>query len=154
MIGSRQKKGNPKNDEFYTPKFIFDAFKCNFDLDVASPLETQTHVPALRKFTIKENGLIQEWEGFVWMNPPFSKAEPWVDKFIQHGHGIGLLPTSKAKWFTRIWQSSSSLVLLPSNFKFDKPDDLRSDIFMPTVLVGIGQYANSVLLNSGLGKVR
>ena len=154
MIGSRTKKGRPKNDEFYTPKFIFDAFKCNFDLDVASPLENQTHVPASRKFTIKENGLIQEWKGFVWMNPPFSKAEPWVDKFIQHAHGIALLPTSKSKWFTRIWHSNASLVLLPSTFKFDKPDDLRSSIFMPTVLVGIGQYADSVLLNSGLGKVR
>jgi len=154
MIGSRQRTGRPKNDEFYTPKFIFDALKCEFDVDVASPLKNQTNVPTKTKFTIKENGLIQKWKGFVWMNPPFSKAEPWVDKFIQHGHGIALLPTSKTKWFSRIWQSSSSLVLFPSNFKFDKPDDLRSDIFMPTVLVGIGQYANSILLNSGLGKVR
>ncbi len=154
MIGSRQRTGNPKNDEFYTPKFIFDALKCEFDIDVASPLKNQTNVPTKTKFTIKENGLIQEWKGFVWMNPPFSKAEPWVDKFIQHGHGIALLPTSKAKWFSRIWHSNLSLMLLPSNFKFDKPDDLRSDIFMPTVLVGNGDYATLLLTNSGLGQVR
>ena len=154
MTGSRQRKGNPKNDEFYTPKYIFDAFNCEFDVDVASPIMNETNVPAKIKFTSKENGLIQEWKGFVWMNPPFSKAEPWVDKFIQHSHGIALLPTSKAKWFSRLWHSNVSFVLLPSNFKFDKPDKLRSDIFMPTVLVGIGQYANQILLNSNLGKVR
>jgi hypothetical protein len=154
MIGSRQRKGNPKNDEFYTPKFIFDGLGCKFDLDVASPLHNKTNVPADVKFTVKENGLIQDWKGFIWMNPPFSKSEPWVDKFILHGHGIALLPTSKAKWFYKLWINASGIMLLPSNFKFDKPDDLRSDIFMPTVLVAIGQYAQSILQNSNLGKVR
>jgi len=154
MIGSRQRKGNPKNDEFYTPKFIFDGLNCTFDLDVASPVANKTNVPAKNKYTSKENGLVQNWKGFVWMNPPFSKAEPWVNKFIEHFHGIALLPTSKAKWFYKLWHSDCSFVLLPSNFKFDKPDDLRADIFMPTVLVGAGQYADQILLNSGLGKVR
>lgn len=146
--------GNPKNDEFYTPKFIFDALKCEFDIDVASPVSNKTNVPAKIKYTELENGLNQEWKGFIWMNPPFSKAEPWVDKFINHRHGIALLPTSKAKWFHRIWHTDATFLLLPSSFKFDKPDDLRADIFMPTVLVGLGQYAQQILLNSDLGKAR
>jgi hypothetical protein len=154
MIGSRQRKGNPKNDEFYTPKFIFDALGCKFDMDVASPLNNQTNVPAAVKLTEKENGLESYWLGFVWMNPPFSKSEPWVDKFLNHSDGIALLPMSKAKWFSRVWLNADGILLLPSNFKFDKPDNQRSDIFMPTVLIGLGKKALESLINSNLGKVR
>lgn len=35
-----------KSDEWYTPKHIFDALGCVFDLDVASPKEGGTFVPA------------------------------------------------------------------------------------------------------------
>jgi hypothetical protein len=35
-----------KSDEWYTPKHVFDALGCQFDLDVASPAEGTTHVPA------------------------------------------------------------------------------------------------------------
>ena len=154
MAGSRQKKGNPKNDEFYTPRFIFDALGCLFDMDVASPVDNKTNVPAITKLTENENGLETEWIGFVWMNPPFSKAEPWVDKFLKHNNGIALLPMSKAKWFSRVWFSTDGILLLPSNFKFDKPDNLRSDIFMPTVLIALGNKALACLISSDLGKVR
>ena len=154
MIGTRQKKGKPKNDEFYTPKFIFDALGCEFDMDVASPVNNQTNVPAKTKLTENENGLETEWIGFVWMNPPFSKPEPWADKFSKHNNGIALLQISKAKWFNQVWLVADGILLLPSNFKFDKPDNLRGDIFMPTVLIASGDKALKYLINSDLGKVR
>jgi len=154
MTGSRQRKGNPKNDEFYTPKFIFDALNLHFDVDVASPEHNSTNVPATIKHTKLQDGLMQDWQGLIWMNPPFSKAEPWVNKFIEHGNGIALLPTSKAKWFSKIWLTAKGILLLPSNFKFDKPDDFRSDIFMPTVLCAFGDVANAALKQSNLGMVR
>jgi hypothetical protein len=153
MIGSRQKKGNPKNDEYYTPKFIFDALGLTFDLDVAAP-EIKTNVPARAKFTAGIDGLSQPWTGLVWMNPPFSKTEPWADRFMEHGNGIALLPTSKAKWYGRIWSSVDGLVLLPSRFKFDRLDGVRSDIYMPTVLAAMGDVSYQALLCSNLGRVR
>lgn len=154
MAGSRQKEGNPKNDEFYTPKFIFDALGCKFDMDVASPLNNQTNVPADIKLTEKENGLETKWEGFVWMNPPFSKPSPWVTKFINHNNGIGLVQVSKGQWFNELWDKAETLLLLPPRFKFDRPDSLRSDIFMPLVLFSFGFEGNRAVANSGLGKVR
>ena len=154
MIGSRQKKGNPKNDEFYTPKFIFDALGCQFNMDVASPLDHTTNVPADLKLTPKEDGLQSDWCGFVRMNPPFSKSEPWVDKFLNHNNGIALLPMSKAKWFSRVWLKADGILLLPSNLKFDKPDNLRSDIFMPVILAAMGLQGRQALIKSNLGKVR
>lgn len=153
MIGSRQKSGNPKNDEFYTPAFIFKALGLTFDLDVAAP-EIETNVPASQKYTLNIDGLSQEWFGLVWMNPPFSKTEPWADRFLAHGNGVALLPTSKAKWFGRIWAQGDGVLLLPPRFKFDRLDGLRSDIYMPTVLVSMGSLATKALRRSGLGRMR
>jgi hypothetical protein len=153
-LGSRNRSGHPKNDEFYTPKFIFDALDLTFDMDVASPAENTTNVPARRKLTPVEDGLSVEWQGLVWMNPPFSKCEPWVTKWLDHGNGIALLPTSKAKWFGELWLRCDAMLLLPSRFKFDRPDDQRADIFMPTMLVSMGEMATESLHHSHLGKVR
>lgn len=153
MIGSRQRVGNPKNDEYYTPKFIFDGLGLLFDLDVAAP-EIDTHVPAIKKYTQKDDGLQQPWNGLIWMNPPFSKTEPWADRFMQHGNGIALLPTSKAKWYSRIWHTVDGIVLLPSRFKFERLDGIRSDIYMPTVLVAMGEISYQALIESNLGRVR
>lgn len=50
-----------KSDEYYTPKYVFDALECEFDTDAASPDDrTYCHVPA-KKF-ITENSDDQIWE--------------------------------------------------------------------------------------------
>ena len=152
-LGSRTKTGNPKNDEFYTPKYIFDRIGILFDLDVAAPIGG-ANVPADRYYTAEDDGLAQEWAGLVWMNPPFSAPTLWVDKFLSHANGIALLPTSKAKWFKKVWEQADAILMVESNFKFDRPDDQRADIFMPTVLVGMGAKARQALHSSGLGRVR
>jgi len=152
-LGSRTKSGNPKNDEFYTPKYIFDRIGIPFDLDVAAP-RGGANVPADRFYTIEDDGLSQVWQGLVWMNPPFSNATPWVNKFMDHAYGIALLPTSKAKWFKNVWENADAILMVESNFKFDRPDSQRSDIFMPTVLVAMGNKPVAALKASGLGRVR
>ena len=61
-------------DEQYTPKWIFDALNVEFDLDVCAPKGGVDYIPAKKHYSIEDNALMQNWEGFVWMNPPFSKA--------------------------------------------------------------------------------
>ena len=39
-----------ETDEWYTPKYIFDALGVEFDLDVASPQNGPRHVPAKNWF--------------------------------------------------------------------------------------------------------
>lgn len=85
----------PKNDECYTPQWVFDAMGLRFDLDVAAPTDRkQISVPADRFYTEADNGLVQPWTGRVWMNPPFSKITPWIHKFLEHGNGVCLVPLS------------------------------------------------------------
>lgn len=71
-----------KNNEWYTPQYIFDAMGCRFDLDVAHP-EIETKVPCENYYS--SGSLEKEWQGFVWMNPPFGGRNglvPWLDKFF------------------------------------------------------------------------
>src|ERR1700744_2510086 len=88
------------SDEWYTPKYIFDALGVHFDLDVAAPSTGPRYVPT--SAWISSGSLGAEWGGFVWMNPPFggrNGLEPWLEKFISHGNGVALVPDrTSAPW--------------------------------------------------------
>ena len=154
MKASRNTKGNPKNDEFYTPKFIFDALNLEFDLDVAAPIGGVSWLPAKNYYTQQDDGLIKDWFGLVWCNPPYSLPKLWVEKWLKHGNGLILIPASKGKWFRDIWANAHGMIIMDEPFKFEKPDNQRSDIFMPTILASIGEQSTEALINSNLGKVR
>ena len=110
-----------KTDEWYTPRYIFDALGCQFDLDVASPLDrTWCQVPAFNFIT--ENSLDQKWNGFVWMNPPFGGRNgliPWLDKIHKHGNGIALTPDrTSAPWWQNAARQSHCILFINGKVKF------------------------------------
>lgn len=137
------------SDDYWTPKWVFDALGLEFDLDVACPPEGPPHTPASAFYTQETDGLASPWWGTVWMNPPFSNMSPWVHKFIEHQNGIALVISSKSKWFRRLWDDADGLVFLPPNMKFD-----QGAIFMPTFLAAYGDQCVEALTKSGLGRVR
>lgn len=137
------------NDECFTPSWIFDALSLRFDLDVASPTHTHAHVPAAHFYTKEEDGLVQPWFGRVWMNPPFSKPLPWVERFMQHQNGIALLPTSIGKWQLQIWHDEqSSWVMLPP-IKFE---GFKTALPTRCYLIGYGEECVTALRNIGTVK--
>jgi hypothetical protein len=143
---------NLTSDDYYTPGWIFDKLQITFDLDVAAPTGGCYWIPAKQHYDQQTNGLTSNWFGNVFMNPPFSKPQPWVDKFIQHANGIALLPMSKSKWFDQIWSDQNAIVALPPNLKFVDPKGRNGSIFMPSILVAYGQ-TNIAALNN-IGRVR
>jgi phage N-6-adenine-methyltransferase len=140
------------SDEWYSPKSLFDDLNLHFDLDVASAIDNKSHVPATRRYTIEDDGLVQTWEGRVWMNPPYSKPSPWVTKWLEHCNGIALLPMAKSRWFNELMQSEAKFVLLPSTFKFDSPEGKPLSLMMGSTLWALGD--DNVEAISRLGKVR
>lgn len=87
-----------KNDILQTPQYIIDALG-PFDLD---PCANQRRNIAVKNWAIErgDNGLEKKWFGFVWCNPPFSQKELWIQKMIEHGNGILILPErGSAPWF-------------------------------------------------------
>lgn len=141
-------------DEWYTPDFVFDRLGLQFDIDVCAPKGGISRIPAKQSFDIEINGLIQKWIGLVWMNPPYSKPSPWIDKWLEHGNGVALLPTSKAKWTIKLWESPAQVVLLEPNLKFELPDGSKKQIFMQCWLWAIGDVGITAINNGSFGKVR
>ena len=89
------------------------------------------------------------------MNPPYSKPAPWVQKFLEHGDGIALLPYAKSKWLQTLWDHNETRLLYVYSIKFERADTkLNGSIPFPLGLWGIGDTAINALLNCGLGRVR
>ena len=140
-------------DEYYTPKWIFDALNLGFDLDPCSPGKHKSNSPATVHYSFPQNGLELPWRGRVWLNPPYSKPTPWVDKFIENGNGVALLLTSKAKWFHKLWDASDKIMLLPPNLKFEHQGQ-EAQIQFQCALFAIGKECSDALNNFKLGRIR
>jgi len=144
----------PKDDECYTPQWIMDKIGLHFDLDVASPKDNKTFVPATRRFTIDDDGLSQPWSGRVWMNPPYSAPKLWVQRFIEHQNGIALLPLSLSYWSKDIWNAADAITLTERQPKFIRPDGSARGIRFPTFLFAIGADNAAALENFTEYRVR
>lgn len=112
------------SSEWYTPKAVFDALGCQFDLDVAGDSSAPAYcVPA--PAAIYRESLYRDWTGFVWMNAPFGGRNgiaPWLDKFIAHGNGIALTPDrTSAPWF-QYAAPQMDAVLFTRKIRFLRPD--------------------------------
>jgi hypothetical protein len=140
------------SNDYYTPKWIFDELGLEFDLDPSQPPGGLDHIPAKNYFTQADDGLAQEWFGRVWMNPPFKGVRPWVEKFVQHGNGVGLLGVSKSKWFQELWNGPTAIVWMPRTLQFIDPKGSDGQIWMPCVMIALGD--ENIRALSKLGKIR
>ncbi len=63
-----------ESDEWETPQGPFDELheEFRFTLDVCA---TKENAKLPKFFTIEDNGLLQNWSGTCWCNPPYSKPE-------------------------------------------------------------------------------
>lgn len=141
-------ESNGKSDEWYTPKAVFDALGCSFDLDVAGDASAPAYcVPS--PVALSGESLSQAWTGFVWMNPPFGGRNgivPWLDKFIAHGNGIALTPDrTSAPWFQAA-AGSMSAILFTRKIKFLRPDgSVGKSPSNGTALMSIGEQGKAAL---------
>jgi hypothetical protein len=142
------------NDELYTPQWVFDALNIEFDLDVCAPSGGIPWIPASAHYTESENGLEKGWYGRVWMNPPYSKPQPWIDKWLDHKNGFALVAFSKSNWFGQLWNSEAAVARLATNTAFIDANGKKQQIWMPVCLWAIGETNITALKMSGLGVIR
>ena len=137
-----------ETDEWYTPKYIFDALACTFDLDPANAAPGGGFVPCRERYA--SEGLEKPWRGFVWMNPPFGGRNgivPWLEKFVRHDDGIALTPDrTSAPWFQTYAMRVDAIVFVSPKIKFIRPDGTEGrSPGSGTALMGVGNRAVTVL---------
>lgn len=146
-----------EENEWYTPKYIFDAIGLEFDMDPCSPGEGFTFVPAKKHLTIVDDGLTSDWDGTVFMNPPYGKhTKDWMKKLVEHGNGIALVfSRTDVAWFQDSVPSASLVCFISSRIKFYK-GGIKEDCIVGTpgagsVLIAYGEKSAEALKKSGLG---
>lgn len=134
-------------DDWYTPAWIFEAMDVTFDLDVAAPPGGVPWIPARRSFSLEDDGLAQEWEGFVWCNPPYSHVRPWATKWANHGDGLlvvsaDLSSSGQFSAFTR----ATTLFVPEGRLKFaNGHGDPKHSPNFTAVILGAGLRASRAL---------
>jgi len=144
-----------KSDEWYTPKYIFDAMAVRFDLDVSAPEDGPRYVPCAEYYCMEDDSLTADWSGFVWMNPPFggrNEIEPWCDKFFAHGSGVALVPDqTSAGWYQRAAAKANALLLISGRVKFERPDGtVGKSPANGTTLFAVGEHGLEALENAAI----
>lgn len=132
--------------EWYTPAWIFEELGLEFDLDPCHPIERLLWVPAARRYTVLDNGLVQVWDGSVWLNPPYDPPEQpcktkcdkkrclerghcvdeyvpglvdWMAKMHEHGRGVALVfARTDTDWFARYVAEADGVLFLRRRVRF------------------------------------
>lgn len=146
-----------EKDEWLTPPSIIRALG-EFDLDPCAPVVRPWEM-AKRHFTWKDNGLLQPWEGRVWMNPPYgTETSRWMGRLAEHGNGIACIfaRTETATWFDHIWGKATAVMFLRGRLTFHHVSGKAgpSAAGAPSALIAYGMNNHVALVQSGLdGKV-
>lgn len=121
-------------NEWYTPEQYIEAARAvmgSIDLDPATSESAQLRIGAAKFYTINDNGLNRDWEGKVWLNPPYAQPDIWnfCDKLIAELE-IGRVEQAvllthnytDTAWFHRAESIAKHLCFTRGRIKFLSPD--------------------------------
>lgn len=119
-------------NERYTPRYIIKAAKDtmgSIDCDPASNIQAQKIVQALVFHTENDSGLSKNWEGNIFLNPPYSAGLhlPFAKKLVHQikinniKQAIIITPSdSSPKWFKE-YNSIANAICLTPRIEFYNP---------------------------------
>ena len=125
---------NSGDNEWYTPGIYIDAARRvlgEIDLDPASNPIAQRVVGATNYYTKEDDGLSKNWNGRVWMNPPYAAGlvDGFIAKLCQHVEDgdvtdaiILVNNATETRWFQQAMRTASALCFPQSRIRFLAPD--------------------------------
>ncbi|MHC1753657.1 DNA N-6-adenine-methyltransferase [Humidesulfovibrio sp.] len=129
-------------DEWLTPKHLLERLG-SFDLDPCAPV-VRPWSTAAKHYTVHDNGLIQEWHGRVWLNPPYgTQTASWLARLAMHRNGIALVfarVDTKAfhEW---VWPEADAVLFLRGRITFYNVDGTAASgpAGAPSALIAYGK---------------
>jgi len=146
--------------EWYTPEDIISSVIEVFgeiDLDPCSNSHDKPNVPALKHYTIDDDGLAQKWEGKIYMNPPYGREiVSWVEKLVdEYKNGnvteaIVLVPSrTDTAWFQKL--NGYVWCAVRGRLKFSQAENSAP---FPSAIFYLGENISSFYQSfSGLGTI-
>lgn len=135
---SRNLTGGTGNNEWYTPPEYVELARRvmgSIDTDPASNATAQEWIKATTYYTEETNGLVHNWNGNVWINPPYSKAliGAFCEKLLQEwqsGHMkqavILVNNATDTKWFQGLIAEASAVCFTRGRIRFLKGTSCRN----------------------------
>lgn len=140
-------------DEWLTPPAILQSLG-EFDLDPCAPIN-RPWATARQHYTILDNGLLQEWFGRVWMNPPYGKElGAWLNRMALHGDGIAFTfaRTGGRSFQNFVFPYADSILFLAGRTTFYNVDGspAKRNAGAPSLLIAYGDHNSDQLAACGL----
>jgi hypothetical protein len=110
------------SDDFLTPPNIVRAMG-DFDLDPCASGRQENPLARHQYRFPEDNGLLLPWDGSVFVNPPFSELQSWVNRFVLHADGVLLVPARvEVSWFWKLWRHSDAIFFTKGPVKYICPE--------------------------------
>lgn len=121
---------NSGNNEWYTPPEYIAAARAvmgDIDCDPASSELANEIVGATTYFTVEDDGLAWDWQGRVWMNPPY--AQPAINQFCEKfadDYRLGVMSqgcvlvnnATETRWYQRLLEHAAAVCFITGRIKF------------------------------------
>lgn len=146
-------KSKMRTDEWLTPPQIIKSLG-EFDLDPCAPVVRPWNT-AKNHFTIYDNGLSKEWEGRVWLNPPYgTEMGRWMNKMQYHNNGIAMIfaRTETEAFVKYVWDKASAIMFIYGRITFYTVQGKQGHVTAgaPSVLIAYNLENATILKNCGI----
>lgn len=137
-----------KTDEWETPTWLIRVIEEEFGPITLDPCATAENSKGLLYFPKEDNGLIQQWHGLTFVNPPYSEVAAWTEKSYQEafaGNATVLLlvaARTDTRWWWK-WVRQGEVRLIQGRLRFDlNGEEIKVSAPFPSALVIFRRYVD------------
>ena len=141
-----------KSNEWITPQWLFDKLnnEFNFTLD---PCSNNGNAKCKKYFTIKEDGLKQDWSrDVVFMNPPYGgNTDRWIKKAWSESLKGSIVvclivsSTDRSYWHNYIFPYASQIRFVRGRLKFSSADSTAPFASAVVIFDGRNKYDRNLI---------